>query len=523
MRIQHLLIESHLEKSRAMLKESCDGLDLEQRRIVEGIYNEMLPLIEASLSADQIKQLFGEVEKTATAAGGNRTLIGKGKDVADKANEIIDNIGKWLQDTTPVKAFDQKFEQLKAKVGAKFPDLDKKLTAMGSWAKENPGKTAAIVGVLTAIASLAGGPLGGAIAGQVLRGAVELLKGEKLSTAIGKGIKTAALGYLSGKAFEMLGDFAAGIRIKSLPFGPETAGFEEITFGAAKTRWGPGWEWTEQLEGVDIIVDPEMASAVKSAQNLLRMGGDAALEGFDQLKGVADVINSQDYKDMIVNTLEISRQELLKNDSLLQFINTAKQGLQAASQGAVAAAGVAGSGKAAPAGAAPAKESRNNKKRPLSEGQVYLIFNRISQQQLNEGPMDAIKGAAGKAMDWAKTKGTNLTTKVTADKLNSAWQKAGAPTDSDELAKFLEKQGVSADIVKQVYGSLKISSAGAEPAAPVVDIEAVKKIIATLPTDRKVRLLKSLEKGGTSKPAAPTTTTAAPEKDSLGRIEPTMS
>ena len=502
-----------------MLKESCDGLDLEQRRIVEGIYNEMLPLIEASLSADQIKQLFGEVEKTATAAGGNRTLIGKGKDVADKANEIIDNIGKWLQDTTPVKAFDQKFEQLKAKVGAKFPDLDKKLTAMGSWAKENPGKTAAIVGVLTAIASLAGGPLGGAIAGQVLRGAVELLKGEKLSTAIGKGIKTAALGYLSGKAFEMLGDFAAGIRIKSLPFGPETAGFEEITFGASKMRFGPGWEWTEQLEGIDIIVDPEMASAVKSAQNLLRMGGDAALEGFDQLKGVADVINSQDYKDMIVNTLEISRQELLKNDSLLQFINTAKQGLQAASQGAVAAAGVAGGDKAAPAGAPPAKESRNNKKRPLSEGQVYLIFNRISQQQLNEGPLDAIKGAAGKAMDWAKTKGTNLTTKVTADKLNSAWQKAGAPTDSDELAKFLEKQGVSADIVKQVYGSLKISSAGAEPAAPVVDIESIKKIIATLPTDRKVRLLKSLEKGGTDKPAAP----AEPAKDPLGRVEPTMS
>ena len=47
-------------------------------------------------------------------------------------------------------------------------------------------------------------------------------------------------------------------------------------------------------------------------------------------------------------------------------------------------------------------------------------------------------------------------------------------------------------------------------------------MIATLPTDRKVRLLKSLEKGGTSKPAAPTTT-AAPEKDSLGRVEPTMS
>ena len=65
---------------------------------------------------------------------------------------------------------------------------------------------------------------------------------------------------------------------------------------------------------------------------------------------------------------------------------------------------------------------------------------------------------------------------------------------------------------------MKLPAPGSAPAAPAVDIEAVKKMIATLPTDRKVRLLKSLEKGGTVKPAAP----AAPEKDSLGRIEPTL-
>jgi hypothetical protein len=83
---------------------------------------------------------------------------------------------------------------------------------------------------------------------------------------------------------------------------------------------------------------------------------------------------------------------------------------------------------------------------------------------------------------------------------------------------------VNADIVKQVYGSLKIPAPGsAGTAAPAMDIEAVKKIVLGLPTDRKVRLLKSLEKGGTSKPAAPAAPTAAPEKDSLGRIEPTMS
>jgi len=229
MRIEQLL-EQNKYNSQSILKESCDGLTLEQKLIVEGIYNEFVPLIEASLTADQITQIFSTVEKSATDAGSNRTMLGKAADIPGKVNDVINNVGKWLQDTTPVKMADQKFEQLKAKVGAKFPDLDKQLTGMGTWMKENPGKSAAIIGVLTALASLAGGPVGGAIAGQVLRGAAELIKGEKLSTAIGKGVKTAALGYLSGKAFEMLGNWMAGFREQSIPFGSGDAGLENVSW-----------------------------------------------------------------------------------------------------------------------------------------------------------------------------------------------------------------------------------------------------------------------------------------------------
>jgi hypothetical protein len=115
---------------------------------------------------------------------------------------------------------DEKFEKLKNDINTKFPDskLLDGISDLGIWMKENPGKSAAVIGVLTALASLAGGPVGGAIAGQVLRGAAELIKGEKLSTAMGKGVKTAALGYLSGKAFEMLGNWMAGFREQSIPF-----------------------------------------------------------------------------------------------------------------------------------------------------------------------------------------------------------------------------------------------------------------------------------------------------------------
>jgi hypothetical protein len=480
MRINQLLIESHLAKSNTILKESCDGLTAEQRHIVEDIYNTALPLIEASLSPDQIKQLFGEVEKSATGAGGNRTMLGKAVDVPGQVNDLISKVGKYLQDTTPVKMADQKFEQLKAKVGAKFPDLDKQLTGMGTWMKENPGKSAAIIGLLTALASLAGGPVGGAIAGQALRGAAELIKGEKLSTAVGRGIKTAVFGFLSGKAFEMLGNFAETLAIKQIPFGPDSAGFEEITIGGfQKTITAPGMEWVRTIPSVDVIVDPEMASAIRSAHNMLRMGGDAASEGFEQLSSVAKIINSSEYRQNIIDTLEITRKELIKNDSLTQFISATSKGLQAVSQGAVAA----GTG-----GKSEKKESINQTQRPLSEGQVYLVFNRITQ--LNEGPMDWVKDKAGKAADWAKTKGTNLTTKITADKLNSAWQKAGSPTDSEELKKFLTTQGVDAAIVDGVYKSLKIKSGVAATSL----YAQVKTDLAKVDKKGKQRLMAYLQK-----------------------------
>ena len=483
MRIENLIENNN---HRQILRESCDGLTRDQRRIVEGIYNEFVPLIEATLTADQIKQVFGELEKQSVAGGANRTIAGAGVDVAKKANEVINNVGKWLQNTAPVKMMDEKFEKLKNDINKKFPDskLLDGISELGIWMKENPGKSAAIIGVLTALASLAGGPVGGAIAGQVLRGAAELIKGEKLSTAIGKGIKTAAFGYLSGKAFEMLGDFAKTMAIKRIPFGPADAGFEEVTFGATKTMSGFGTEFTQNLSGVDIIVDPEMASTVKSAMNLLKMGGEEAVQGFDQLAAAADIISSQDYKDMIVSTLEITRQELIKNDSLTQFISATKDILQAGSQGAVAAS--TGTEK---------KESYYVQTRPLSEGQVYMIIDRVLTEA---GFMDKIKAGAGKALgavakgaDWA---GKQATEKVTSAKLLAAWKMEGSPTDSEEFKQFLLNYGgIEAPVVDKVFTDLKISTEPAAQAATVGYAE-VKKAIAQLNTKDRTRMIAYLTK-----------------------------
>lgn len=489
-----LLIEQHMQSSRNILRESCDGLTLQQQRVVENIYNSFIPLIEATLTADQVKQIFGELEKQSVAGGQNRTVIGASADVVKKANEIINSLGAKLQDTTPVKAMDQKFEQLKNNINKKFPDskLLDGISELGIWMKENPGKSAAIIGVLTAIASLAGGPVGGAVAGQVLRGAAELIKGEKLSTAIGKGIKTAALGYLSGKAFEMLGNWMAGFREQAIPFGPEDAGLEQVSWGATKTMRAPGMEWTQTTQGFNALVRPEEAEAIRNAMAGVKSGDGAA---FDSLLKIAREVNSKDYKQTLDGMVQGAWQAAKDNDSLLQFINTAKEGLQAGAQGAVAAS--TGTEK---------KESYYIQTRPLSEGQVYMLFDRVLTEA---GFMDKLKAGAGKAAGavakGAAWVGKQATEKVTSAKLLAAWKLEGSPLDSEQLKQFLLNYGgIDAGVVDKVYADMKI--AGAEPAqdaeqsqdgqqtAAPMAYKDVKKAILALNTKEKTRMLQYVKK-----------------------------
>jgi hypothetical protein len=242
----------------------------------------------------------------------------------------------------------------------------------------------------------------------------------------------------------------------------------------------------EMVQGFNVTVDKDAASAIRSAVNAMQNGDSSA---FSQLQDVARLIHSADYKAQMKDIAGAAKDLAFNNDSLLQWI----KGLtQAASTVGGAAAGQA-AGAAGEKPAAP-KESFSANGKKLSEGQVYMIFNRVSaQQQLTEGPMDFIKGAAAKGMSKLKTVGKNLTTAVTADKLNSVWQKAGSPTDSEEVAKILTAAGVSDDVIKTVYTDLKIS---AEPAAQAATggYAEVKKAIAQLNTKDRTRMIAYLTK-----------------------------
>ena len=76
-----ILIEAKRAEARHALLESLDNSNRSSFLVWEGVGKY---LREAALSPQQIQGLFGEIEKTATAGGSNRTAIGKGKDKVDQ-------------------------------------------------------------------------------------------------------------------------------------------------------------------------------------------------------------------------------------------------------------------------------------------------------------------------------------------------------------------------------------------------------------------------------------------------------
>ena len=72
---------------------------------------------------------------------------------------------------------------------------------------------------------------------------------------------------------------------------------------------------------------------------------------------------------------------------------------------------------------------------------------------------------AQKAVQAVKTAGTNLTTKVTADKLKKAWEAEGGNTDSEAVKIFLKQQGVDSAVIDSPMKAVGAPSTGADPTA----------------------------------------------------------
>ena len=493
-------------------------------------------LNEATLTPDQINQMFAAAEKETSVGGGNSTMLGK---IVDKIipDSFLGKLEKALPEPDPKAVPDPEFE---AKATAAVNNLEAPaetktgLMAIVKAALKNPQAQAVVLslvgGVLGGLMSKAGPliatffPGGGtaavAITGALVAGGVAIaaakLQGKPWKEAFKGAIKPA----LAGAAGAVIGQFAAGIAgaavdkvagalsstkpvdapAGALPGGSIGKGQELQNGEVVASLDGNGRVTIQRPDGTTYTVDRNEAyqmSADAKASGATSRRGDS---GFNSMKQTnpdgtpysVDQIN-QAKADLRAGNArsEVPAGATATDDAGSYFLNktnpdgsssqTVRSNADPADprvrasidakqdyykndpQGRAEYAKIMGSGRKG------IDDSKIPTGKKLSEGQVYLVFNRIvtrnnyllTEGRLAEGPMD-----------WLKTKAKNLTTKVTADKLNSAWQKAGSPTDSEQLKKFLTDQGVATEVVDKVYTDMKLPAAGAAATDPAAGAAA---------------------------------------------------
>ena len=253
------LFEANTSNASKILKESWSDFTIPQKIQIALVEKELTSvaniiiedlsfqqkLTEKELTADQIDAIFADTVKAMgdrasgvlqrsgvnKAVGKTVKLGGKAltlsKDAAIAVDKKLNDLGKLVQQTEPVQNLDAKVSKLQGDIRKKLEQgpVGKEIMGMvdkyAQFAKDNPMKSAIIIGALTSVAAIAGGPLGGAAAGYLLRGTNGLIKGEKLSTVVGQGAKFAAIGALVGGIADA---FEGNVDITS----PDAVGAEQV-------------------------------------------------------------------------------------------------------------------------------------------------------------------------------------------------------------------------------------------------------------------------------------------------------
>jgi LysM repeat protein len=195
---------------------------IEQRIMKDPIYegfNRVGRMIaEADLSQEQIKQLFQAVADGAAAGGNvqnagdapvnNRTWVGKGGDKAAELAKWWDNVKTKISQSAPVAGFDQSVDAIQGKLlkaaGGDSGVVGQALAKYREFGKQHPIFQGAIYAGLIALAGISGAGLGGA----ALLGGIKifdrLLQGDKASSALWRGFKTAAIAGAAGQVGQLL-------------------------------------------------------------------------------------------------------------------------------------------------------------------------------------------------------------------------------------------------------------------------------------------------------------------------------
>jgi len=540
-------------------------------------------LVEAELTANQINQLFQQVEQGATAAGGNRTMIGKGKDAASAINQAWEDLKTKVQNSGPIKGvdamYDKAAEQLKQATGGD-QGVMKYVQKYRDFAKKHPVAQSLIYSALIAAAGISGAGVGGAAALGLFKLVDKLLQGEKFSSAAYAGAKTGGMAYAAGQIGQALkGGAETGPGMdakftdvsKTMPDGtvlpndsvasnvakqmdvlkdlglPKDATYGQVVKAMKAQGYPEDWI-TGTIQDAGKKATQAVSSAATDAATQAAQGGVAAVRqqaSNEALKAVqqaianganpgsqselADVAQSvlEKYSTLQGGPLSVQTAETLAQKIAMQAASKAVKESQTYRKQSVSLSDVVihqlfeavvaeGPGwDKFKAGAKQAGAGIANMARGAGTGAMGLA------KQAGGAISQGIGNVAGAAMQKAQTVGKNLTTKVTADKLMSAWKKAGSPTDSEAIASVLSKTGVDSGVIDSVYSTMQIPRG-----ASTVDTTSANQAAApekpTAPTalTAQTKAPAPTKTGTTAAQTQPTTpaTATAPAKPDAGAV-----
>jgi hypothetical protein len=310
-------------KSEAILTESqsWEMLTEHQRLYVGSWEKNVWPLVEqysnlmeADITPDEIQKIFTQAEKVSIEGGENLTALGKaGKVTSEVSGKMKTEINKLMDvaaNSGPVKNFDAQFEKLKAQLKTKLqgnPAGQKILAGVDKWggfAKDNPAKSAFIIGAMTSVLAFAsGGILSGAAIGFFLKLANNTIKGDKLSTAVAKGVKGAALGAIAGG----LGDAISGTAEDMFP--AEVTNIFVNQDGAIDISQLDAMDATS-LTDIDATAAKELIQARSAMEEMIpKLGAEESEVLQQQLDQLNDKINTLGAGDNLKGSIDAIQDE----------------------------------------------------------------------------------------------------------------------------------------------------------------------------------------------------------------------
>jgi LysM repeat protein len=484
-------------------------------------------IAERRMSEKEILQVFADAEAGMTdkATGANRTMLGRGKDTtmdfAGGVKDAVSSVLNSIQNSVPVAAVDVAYDQatdaLANVAGGQKGKVMQAIKGYRNLVKQYPKTAGFAKAALVAIAGLATGGASLPVIAGLTYALDSAIRGDKLSSVIGKGAGATALGAAGQAAYgAMTPDVGQGLPSQpsaASDFGAGTYDAGATGAGTAAGQQGQLLSWSqgvgpgdtlsslakqynvsvdELLKANPQITNPDMLQVGSSIQiPTYNFQGDqwgSGLSTYDKGVGTsADTmakIKTGQYTDSPISQAlakkvrESVKFKTLPVDKLIDRQSTVMTWALNESVGKPQGQSV----QLTTAGTYTVFENVDRYRKAVMELAGVPGSTRPAQYRPDMPGGAGVKskpGIVGRGLNWLdKTAGKvggalsnfghQFTTGVTKEKLKMNWQQAGKPSDSDQLSAWLVKQGVPQEVVTTVYGKmgLPVSAAPAASTEP---------------------------------------------------------